>query len=101
MLGVPYTLTLRATYNGANNLTMDFTLSDGNNTTSVSFTDTTPQTGSAFGFRDVVGTFPQSSVALNIHYDNLVITPEPSIVALITTGFAAYAFQRRRTAKHG
>ena len=98
-LGVRYNLTLTATYNGANSLTMNFVLSDGSNTNSISFIDTTPQTNSRFGFRDVVGTNPQSTLAFNVHYDNLLIVPEPSTAMLLTSGLLGCII-RRRTARN-
>ena len=100
-LGVPFTLTLAATYAGPNNLTMNFTLSSGTNSTTVSFADTTPRTGQLFGFRDLVGTGPQSTVAFNVHYDNLSIAvPEPSVLGLLATGAVLCTRRRRSQAVH-
>lgn len=93
---VPYTLTLTASYSGASNLTINFTLSGGANSTTISFTDTTPRTGQLFGFRDLVGTNPQSTVSLNVDYDNLVIVPEPTSAGLLGAAIGACALRRRR-----
>ena len=98
-LSTPYTLSLSATYAGASNLTLDFTVSDGTTSRTISFTDTTPANGQLFGFRNREDVFFPTGGAIttvNVDYDNLIIVPEPSTVALITVGFSIYASRRQK-----
>ena len=92
---MPYTLTLATVYNGPNNLTMNFTLSSATSSTTISYNDTTPRTGQLFGYRDLVGTGPQSAVAFNAHYDNLRIVPEPSVLSALAVGLLVCTGRRR------
>ena len=63
--------------------------------TTISYNDTTPRTGQLFGYRDLVGTAPQSTVAFNVHYDNFRVVPEPSTLGALAAGLLVCMGRRR------
>lgn len=103
LFGVPLTLTLEGEYIGAD-LKLTFTATDGTNTSSISYTDTTPLTGDFAGFavrsrdnfsgQNFVTDFDSFAIAP-------VVTPVPEpkslgLAALAAIGLIGMLVRRRR-----
>jgi hypothetical protein len=71
------------------------TLTDGTNTSSISFADTTPLTGQFFGLRDRP---TAAGSSLDADFDNFAITavPEPATAGMLAVGVHFLARRRRR-----
>jgi hypothetical protein len=96
-----YTMVIEGSYADAGDpsseLTLSASLSDGTSTVGKTGTDSTPETGSYFGFRNRLGSVSSSYITtLNIHYDNLQVIPEPASFALLLLGGLAVLARRRR-----
>jgi len=94
--GVTYTLRLTGTYAGST-LNLALGLFDAAGTTqigtSATATDTSPLTGTNFGYRERTAT----TTVLDVSYDNLSIVPEPSSALLVgLAGFGLIGIRRRR-----
>ncbi|MBC2602906.1 hypothetical protein [Puniceicoccus vermicola] len=89
-----YELTLTGSYSGAT-LTLDFTVFDGTNSTTITATDTTPRTGEYFGLR--VNNAATSDALVVGFNDYAVAVPEPGFAGLMI-GFltAGFLLIRRR-----
>ena len=104
VIGHKYTLTLEGTYSGGT-LTLTGTLLDTDtlNSITVSGTDTTPSTGTYFGYRvsayTAIGSGDDSSITAD--FDNFSVegVPEPTSLSLLGMSAAVVALRRRRVAK--
>jgi hypothetical protein len=92
--GVNYTLTLDGTYSGTT-LNLALTLTNGADTTTVNFADTTALTGQFFGLRDRPAA---TGASLDVDFDNFSVTatPEPASAGVIALGGLALAARRHR-----
>lgn len=104
-LDTKYTLTLTGTYTGGGTgIQLSASLTGGDGTTIIiSVTDSTPRTGTFFGYRTALATSGGTgTVTETLNFDNLnVVVPEPGSAALLmlgAAGFAAFAARRQRRA---
>lgn len=84
-LSKTYTLTLQGTYDLSGILTLNFSISDGTLTKTVTLTDTTPLTGEFFGYRNRISD-GGSGKAVDANFDNFAIVPEPGTVSILIVG---------------
>ena len=91
--GTTLSLSLLGEYTGGD-LKLTFSVSDGTTTNSVIATDTTPQTGTGFGYRNrLTG---NDNGEFTVDYDNFSISvPEPSSLALLGLGTLLLLPRRR------
>jgi len=98
-VGTTYTLTVDGSYDGSGNLTLDASITDGTDTVTTSYTDTSPLSGTDFG----VSAF-QCSMDANADFDDFQIDyAELGTMASITTadGNGADAFVAGETDPQG
>jgi hypothetical protein len=95
-----YLLDVKGTYDTLGTLTTVFTVTDvatPGNTMSYSYSDTSPRTGSYFGFYTSMAS---GGGTMAVDFDNLVVTvPEPSSLALLAVGALFLATWRGRGAR--
>ena len=95
-VGATYTLRLEGTYAGST-LNMTLGLYNAAGTTqigaSATASDTSPLTGTNFGFRNRIGL---GGGTFSTNFDNFQIVPEPASAALVLLGLAATGCARRR-----
>lgn len=95
-VGTTYTLRLEGTYSGST-LNMTFGLYNAAGTTqigsSATASDTSPLTGTNFGYRNRVGLAGGTFTA---NFDNFEVVPEPVSTMLVLGGLAAMGLVRRR-----
>lgn len=90
---VPYTMSLTGTYSGGN-LTLDFAVSGGGDSSSISGTDTgTLLEGRNFGFRNRTH---NTNGELSVGFQEISVVPEPSMAFLALASTAGLFIRRRR-----
>ena len=102
--GATYNFVITGTYaeqgNPASALTITATVtgSAGGSPQTISFVDTTPRTGSYFGYRTGlnVSSASASSATLNVTYDNFAVAPEPATLSLLGMGLITLLGKRQR-----
>lgn len=95
ILGATYTLRLVGTYEGST-LNMTLGVFDANGQqigASATASDTTPLTGTNFGYRNRVG---QGSGTFSADFDNFSVIPEPSSMVMLSLGATMAVLVRRR-----
>ncbi len=96
-MGAIYSLRLTASYNVSNHLVLTFGIYDETGTTQLgtpaTFTDTAPNSGSFFGYRNRTG--GGSGSAHEIAFDDFHLIPEPSAMLLAAASSAALLRRRR------
>ena len=94
--GTTYTISLSGVYT-ASGLMLTATLTDGINTVTRSGFDSTPASGTFFGYTNRASASTIRSISSPVQFDNLAIVPEPSTVACLLVGafIGATAVHRR------
>lgn len=98
-VGTVYTMTLTGTYTGST-LNMNFSVTDGAATASISAADLSPLSTAAnnnFGYR--LRQNAAAPDAFTVEFDNFSIVPEPASVALLLGGISILLLAQRRRAQ--
>lgn len=94
--GIAYTMTLIGTHS-TSGLLLTGTLSDGSTSIMVTAADSTPQTGTYFGYYNLAQGQVNRSANLNVSYDNFsIVVPEPRTVSFVVCAFTLLALWHKR-----